>query len=484
MPHWRCTPTSAEKQPAMDSALRDTLHRHGQDHLLQWWPELTEPQRAALTSQLQSLDFEELSQAFHQQTPSSTTPASSLAEQAQPPARVVRVGHDSASQAASEQARQLGDELLRDGRVAVLLVAGGQGTRLDFPKPKGMFPIGPVSGKTLFELLAEQVRARSARAGAPIPYYIMTSDATHADTVAFFESQKFFGLPASDVVFLQQGNMPAFDRSSGQVLLAEKHQLSTSPDGHGGLLAALKRQNLIADMRRRGIEYIFYHQVDNPLVHVAEPEFLGHHAQHNADISTKVVAKLSPDEKMGVVAEVEGQSQMIEYSDLSPEAARRTDANGLPVFWAGNTAIHIFSVSFLERLLAAAIPLPWHRAIKKVPYINSQGDLIKPDTENAVKLERFIFDVLLETRRSLVVEADRAEEFHPLKNKSGEFSPDDVKQHFVARAQRWLESAGVERPAGLPLEISPLYALDEREFVERWRRDPRKSATQAPWHIG
>jgi UDP-N-acetylglucosamine/UDP-N-acetylgalactosamine diphosphorylase len=329
----------------------------------------------------------------------------------------------------------------------------------------------------------EQALARSRKSGAPLPYYVMTSDATHDETVAFFKTQRHFGLPETDVHFFRQGNMPAWDKQSGKLLLADKHLLSTSPDGHGGLLAALSRNKLLDDMRRRGVEYLFYHQVDNPLVSVADPEFLGFHVLHDAEVSTKVVAKLSPEEKMGVVADIDGQSQIIEYSDLPLEAAQRRDERGELMFWAGNTAIHIFNVAFFERLVAAEISLPWHRAVKKVPFVDEQGHLVRPDLENAVKLERFIFDVLLQTRRSLVVEGARDQEFHPLKNKSGEFSPEDVRQKLIARSRRWLEDAGQQLPAGLPLEVSPLYALDAAGFADRWKCEPRERAAEATWHI-
>jgi len=259
----------------------------------------------------------------------------------------------------------------------------------------------------------------------------MTSPATHDETVAFFEQHHYFGLNKSDVHFFRQGNLPATDAASGKLLLAEKHSLALSPDGHGGLLAALSRSGSIADMRRRGVETLFYHQVDNPLCRVCDPAFLGFHALASADVTTKVVAKQSPEEKMGVVVDVDGRSQIIEYSDLPAELTTHRDHTGGYVFWAGNTAIHCFQRAFFDRLLADKTELPLHRAKKKVPFVDDAGNFVKPETENVLKFERFIFDTLPIAGKSLVVEARREQEFYPLKNKTGDFSPELVKEQIL-----------------------------------------------------
>jgi UDP-N-acetylglucosamine/UDP-N-acetylgalactosamine diphosphorylase len=377
----------------------------------------------------------------------------------------VRVPRNQRDLAEWRAARQTGDELLRAGRVGVILVAGGEGTRLGFPHPKGQFPIGPVSGKSLFQLLAEQAVARARIARAAIPYYVMTSPATHDETVAFFESHAFFGLDRGHLHFFRQGTMPAVDRQSGRLLLSAKHELALNPDGHGGILAALDRSNLLDQMRRQNVDFLYYHQVDNPLARVCDPAFLGFHALRQSEVSTKVVAKLAPDEKMGVAVDVDGRTQIIEYSDMPAEVAARRDAHGQLVLWAGNTAMHVFSRSFFDRLRAGRIELPFHRAIKKVPYIDEGGQLANPETENAIKFERFIFDALPLAERSLVVEARREDEFCPLKNKTGDFSPRHVQQSMSRLHGEWLRSAGATLAADLPVEISPLYALDAEELA-------------------
>lgn len=456
------------------SSEHERLRQHHQDHLLRWWNELDSDRRAGLASQFAELDLPLLSRLLAEPAPTAAdeeAPAKK-AHRAVPPAQLVRA-ESGAEHKAWTTARKRGDDLLREGRVGVVLVAGGEGTRLGFPHPKGKFPIGAVSGKSLFQLLAEQVVARSKRAAAPIPYYVMTSHATHDETVAFFETHDYFGMSRGDVKFFRQGRMPAVDRHSGRILLSDRHELALNPDGHGGILAALDRAKLFDDMRRRGIDFLYYHQVDNPLARVCDPAFLGFHAEYDSEVSTKVVAKLAPEEKMGVVVDVDGRSQIIEYSDLPPEVAARRDAQNELLLWAGSTAIHVFNRSFLEQLRDTKAELPFHRAIKKVPYLDDAGKLVEPDTENAVKFERFIFDVLPLAERTLVVEARREDEFCPLKNKSGDFSPEHVQEGLSRLYAGWLAAAGVAVPAGLPVEISPLYALDAEELAGKIDRSQR-----------
>jgi UDP-N-acetylglucosamine/UDP-N-acetylgalactosamine diphosphorylase len=447
--------------------LANHLHSHGQEHVLRFWKDLAPSQQQALQRQIAEIDLAQLAKLVESGESADESPAQ-RALRAVPSAALVRAPRPGKpSPPAWAAARKNGEALLRAGRVGAILVAGGEGTRLGFPHPKGQFPIGVVSGKSLFQVLAEQLMARAKRAGAPIPYYVMTSHATHDETVAFFENHRYFGLDPADVQFFRQGNMPAVERHSGRLLLSEKHELALNPDGHGGILAALDRAHLLEDMHRRGLDYLYYHQVDNPLARVCDPAFLGFHAGRDSEVSTKVVAKLSPEERMGVVVDVDGRTQIIEYSDLPAEVAARRDPHGEILLWAGSTAMHIFNRSFLDRLRDEKTALPFHRAVKKVPFIDEDGRLVEPAAENAVKFERFIFDVLPLARRSLVVEARREDEFCPLKNKAGDFSAEHVQESLSRQYRSWLAAAGVAVPADLPVEISPLYALDAEELAAK-----------------
>ncbi len=453
----------------MPSDLTERLSDAGQPGVMRFWNELDDAGRKRLAEQVASIDLELIRRLYQQHRDSigAGDGSTDAASRAAPPSQLVRQPKSQHEHEEWHRAMQVGEEMLAAGKVAAIVVAGGQGTRLGFDKPKGMFRIGPVSGASLFQILAEQLLARGRRAGCAIPYYVMTSDATHHATEEFFRQQHHFGLDPGDVLFFRQGNMPAVDAATGELLLADRDRLALSPDGHGGLLTALQSSGALADMKRRGIEYLYYHQVDNPTAIICDPALLGWHALQTAEITTKVVAKVSPTERMGVVCDVAGKTQIIEYSDLPESLADTRDASGEPVFWAGNTAIHVMSRTFLDRLCDGQHDLPFHIARKKVPYLDETGRRVDPDEPNAIKFERFIFDALPLATRSLVVEADRSREFNPVKNAEGSDSPATARAALDAIGKAWLRAAGGEVADDAVIEISPLYALDDADVARK-----------------
>ena len=367
------------------------------------------------------------------------------------------------------RAAATGADLLRAGKVAAFLVAGGQGTRLGYDGPKGEYPVTPVKAKPLFQVFAEQLLNHGKTYGKAVPWYVMTSDVNDAPTRAFFEKNDYFGLAKADVFFLVQGMMPAFSMD-GQLLLADKDSLALSPDGHGGSLSALAKSGAIADMKRRGVEHLSYFQVDNPLVHVIDPLFLGLHALSGSQMSTKTIPKANALEKVGNLVVGDGATQVIEYSDLPDELAKQTNPDGSLRFNAGSIGLHALTVEFVEHLnTGGRLKLPWHRAEKKVPYVDPAGTPVKPDKPNAVKLEQFVFDAVPLAKNAMVYTTDRAEEFSPVKNAEGTDSPATSKRDQVRRAARWLAAAGAAVPmAGdepaATVEISPLFAATEQQL--------------------
>jgi UDP-N-acetylglucosamine/UDP-N-acetylgalactosamine diphosphorylase len=437
------------------------LTRHGQEHLLHGWDSLSHDQREGFVGQLAGIDFPELEELFARRN----EPAAVL------PPRDRIAALPVMDETPSAEERRIGEESLRRGEVAALLVAGGQGSRLGFEKPKGMYPVGPVSGATLFQIHAEKVLALSRRYGRPVPLLVMTSPATHDDTEAFFRDNRFFGLPEKQVVFFQQGTMPALDLESGKLLLESPGRLFLSPNGHGGTLTALAETGLLGELKARGIRHVFYFQVDNPLVKVCDPGFLGRHIVVASEASSKVVFKEKPEEKVGVLAVVDGRCGIIEYSDLPAEMAAEREPDGTLRFRAGSPAIHLFSVPFLERVTARGSGLAFHVARKKVEYFDpALGRVVKPERENALKFEKFVFDALPMADRWLAMATGRSEEFAPLKNATGSDTPDDVKRALIALHTRWLIAAGIETN-GHAVEISALCALDEVECIEMIRRE-------------
>ncbi|MEZ6058943.1 MAG: UDPGP type 1 family protein [Planctomycetaceae bacterium] len=455
---------------AEPAELLSILRIHNQQHVLRWWNDLNEAQRSLLTTQIEDVDFETVRRVWSEsssQVAADDNQAAWRADRATAPSSVVRQPVSDSDRAAWQDAVSAGERLLADGSVAVITVAGGQGSRLGFEHPKGMFPIGPVSDRTLFQIFAEQIRARRRRHGGSIPWLIMTSAATHEETIAFFGQHNFFGLPADSVAFFMQGDMPAVDAATGRLLLKDKASLALSPDGHGGIVGALKKSGLLDRLARDEVDYVFYHQVDNPTVIICDPALIGLHHQHKSQMTTNVVRKTSPTERMGVLVDLDGRTEIIEYSELTDEQANRTDGAGQWVFWAGNTAIHIFAREFFEQLTDGRLSLPLHLALKKVPYLDDSGVVVEPEKPNANKFERFIFDALPLAEYRLIVEGDRAREFNPVKNADGSDSPATAKAALNRIGREWLAAAGYHVADDTNVEISPLVALDAAELASR-----------------
>ncbi|MEX0792403.1 MAG: UDPGP type 1 family protein, partial [Pirellulaceae bacterium] len=365
----------------------ELLKQHGQSRLAKYLETCPPDVAERLGAQIDELDLSEL-----QIVADSHGEAARDLDSIEPPP-AFRLG-DENSPIDPANALAAGEALLKDGKVAAILVAGGQGTRLGFDHPKGMFPLGPVSGQTLFQIHFEKLIARGRRYGKTIPLYLMTSPATHAETVEFLQENNRFGLEERDLRIFCQGTMPAIDDTDKQLLLAEPDSLALSPDGHGGMLRALVKTGCLAEMQKRGIEEIYYFQVDNPLAEVCEPELLGFHRLSQSEMSTQVVAKQQPEEKLGILALVDGQLGLVEYSELPDELAQQRDDDGNLKHWAGNIAVHAISVEFLAKVAKQADSLPWHQAHKKVPHLDEQGNLVEPEEPNAIKFVRFIFDLL------------------------------------------------------------------------------------------
>ena len=450
------------------TSIRAKLKDHGQEHLLAFFDELSTSQQQVLLEQIAAIDLaqlDELIQTYVRNKPI-TRPAGSI----QPPPIVpAKPGDVAEHQAAVAR----GHELIKAGKVAAFVVAGGQGTRLGYEGPKGCLEATPVAKKPLFQVFAEQILAASRRCGARIPWYIMTSPAHDVATKAFFRQHSHFGLDAKDVFFLVQGTMPALS-FEGKILLEGKDKLSLSPDGHGGCLRALRLSGALDDMRRRGVEYISYFQVDNPLVRVLDPLFVGLHDLRSAQMSAKALPKRDPFEKLGNFCVVDGKVIVIEYSDMPEDLAVATTEDGRLRFSAGSIAIHILSRSFVEELTTGGqLRLPFHRAEKAVAALDAQGRSVKPDKPNAVKLEMFVFDAMPLARQTVILETVRSEEFSPVKNKDGADSLVSSLHDQIRRAATWLERAGIAVPrdadgqVASPIEISPLLADSAEELKKR-----------------
>lgn len=358
-----------------------------------------------------------------------------------------------------------GDDAYRRGRVGVLMVAGGEGTRLGFAGPKGCFPLAPHSGKSIYQLQAEKVVSLSRRVGRVVPFLVLTSPATDAETRAFFEQNGRFGLAADQLRVFAQGTVPSVDLE-GRPLLAAPGTPLESPDGHGGVFSALVRSGELERLRAGGIEQLVYVQVDNVLAPVDDPELVGFAVSERADVVTKVLEKAHPDERVGHLVRLAGRDRVVEYTELSPEQTRALAPDGAPLLRWGAPAMHSFSVGFLAGLAERGFRLPLHRSAKP---LQAWVDGAVRDVRGW-KYERFVFDLLPEAERTVALEIDRAAEFAPVKNAGGDDSPATAVELMSDEHTRWLEAAGVRvvLPPGARVEISPLYAATRRQFLERW----------------
>ena len=460
-----------------EERLRRLAAEHGQGHVFDRYDPLGAEERGRLLDALEQLDFELISDLRSRVTGDAPPPETPSFR----PPQIFPL------ERAPEQDRRVlesirhGEELLSEGRVGYILVAGGQASRLGSDMPKGCVPVGPVSGRSLFEWHSRRLLAAHRRYGAPTPFYVMTSPVNDAPTREFFEQHAFFGLDPDDVHFFVQGMLPALDHE-GRILLRSSSELFLAPNGHGGVLSALRSSGLLGDARARGIETMSYFQVDNPLARPADAFFLGLHHLEEADMSSKVVAKREPGEKVGVLGRVDGKLGCIEYSDLPDELREARDDDGELLFRAGNIAVHAFALDFLDKITGEELGLPWHLARKSMRVLDGDG---READRDGYKFETFVFDALGLAEKSVTLEVDRALEFSPLKNATGEDSPDTVRRDLCKLFAGWARDASLELPpaddAGVhPVEVDPLLA----ETVEEFRRAaPRAHRTEDGGHL-
>ncbi len=454
----------------------------GQAHVFKWWKDIGDDARERLLEQLSTIDFDELDALYKEHSEGAVPP---LREEIEP-ADTIPVPKSNEQVEAASTAASAGEEAIRAGEVAVFLVAGGQATRLGFDAPKGAFEISPVRKKPIFRLHAEKILALSKKHNAALPFYIMTSETNDSATREFFGENEYFGLDPADIFFFKQEMTPALDLD-GKLILDAKDHIFTNPNGHGGSISSLKSSGALDDMKARGIKRVFYFQVDNVLIKIADPVFLGHHIERGAEMSAKVTPKSGPEEKVGVVCRVGPKLTVIEYSDLPDELRYARNEDGSLMFSGGNIAIHILDVDFVERLNSRRHSLPYHIARKSIPCLDDGGELMNPDGKNGLKFEKFVFDALGEARETVVMEVVRDEEFAPVKNADGEDSPASALEMTQNLYAGWLEAAGATvprnaagAPAG-PIEISPLYALDAVELKEKL---PPSFEVKFPLYLG
>eukprot|EP00051_Salpingoeca_urceolata_P032706 m.16964 g.16964 ORF g.16964 m.16964 type:complete len:484 (+) comp5363_c0_seq1:138-1589(+) len=475
----------------MMDELKAKLTKYGQTHVLAHWDKLMPEEQESLRAELQAVDLEELQRCYTRTMLDS--PVLKLDDVMQPvPSDFM--GH--ASSAPEEQLQKWETEGLRrvsEGKVAALLLAGGQGTRLGSDRPKGMYELKLPSGATLFELQAHRIRRLEQMAAEKfgkqgvVPWYIMTSGATRPATEKFFIENNYFGLDPKNVFLFEQLQIPCLD-NEGKMFLATKSSIARAPDGNGGLYEAMAKFGVLDDMIKRGIEDVHVYCVDNILVKVGDPMFVGFCRDKGAPAGAKVVGKSAPHEKVGVVCLCNGKYQVVEYSEISDQTAEKRNEDGRLTFSAGNIANHYFTVDFLKEACAKHKQLKHHVANKKIPHVGADGRIIKPSEPNGIKMEKFVFDVFQFANDLAVLEVERATGFSPLKNAPGAAKDtlETCQRDLFAMHRAWLRAAGAvfvdaddkELPDEVlsvehQCEISPLVSYGGEGLAERVKACPR-----------
>jgi len=434
----------------------ERVYRFSQEHVFQYWDRLLDSEKIELLNDLSTINFQLLKQIYSHTGNDKKNEFS--------PAPFIPLPVNDNERILFKEAEKKGTAHIREGKVAAFLVAGGQGSRLGFDGPKGKFPVGPVSGKTLFHFHAEKIKASENRYGTKIPFLIMTSRDNHNETEIFFKKNNFFGLDPANIHLFPQNMIPSLDLD-GKLILSETNRVFMNPDGHGGSLTALRTSGALKKLQELKIETISYFQVDNPLVKIIDPVFIGFHVINQADISSKTLKKLYPEEKTGIFVQFSnGTSGIVEYSDMPAEKINAKDANGEILYSSANPAIHLFSLPFISELTDSGnISLPYHVAKKKIAAVvdGSQKEI------TGYKFEKFVFDALPLSAKNVILEVLREEEFAPVKNASGQDSADSAKEMMTALNRKWLSAKGIAIPAGVKeIEISPLAALSPEDLPD------------------
>lgn len=450
--------------------IRARFEAAGQGHVFTFWNQLTEAEREALLAQLEQLDVEHITEIATKTLQKNVSEEQAASEIAGLPAHATDSVVD-ADPAKHQRWYDLGLDLIAKNQVGVVLLAGGQGTRLGSSDPKGCYNVGLPSQKSLFQLQAERIikisQLAQKKAGASqlpvVPWYIMTSGPTKQPTVEFFKTNSYFGLDPANIFFFDQGVLPCLT-PEGKIILESPSKVALAPDGNGGIYNALNRSGVLDDIKKRGVEHVHTYCVDNSLVKVADPTFIGYAAEREVDIATKVVRKRDATESVGLIVSKNNRPAVIEYSEISPELASAKDESdpSLLKLRAANIVNHYYSAKFLLNIPNWTTSyLPFHVANKKIPYVDlSTGELVaKPTKPNGVKLEQFVFDVFprLTFDEFASLEVDRSQEFSPLKNGPGAANdcPETSRHDLLAQAKAWLLKAGASVSVD-EVEVSPL----------------------------
>ena len=382
------------------------LKKYGQEHLLNNFDKLDDIHKERLLEEIENIDFELIRSLYE----STNKKQKKEVDKIEPMEYLDKFKLNEKY----KYYENIGKKAIKEGKLAAVTMAGGQGTRLGHDGPKGTFDIGLDSHKSLFELLCDSLKEEGKKYDVTIPWFIMTSRENNADTIKFFEKHKYFGYQKDkNLFFFVQGELPMID-TEGKILLNEEGLIKQAADGHGGIYESLVKSKMTEKMKSMGIEWVFIGGVDNCLVKMVDPVLMGIAIDKKVTVACKSVVKANPHEKVGVFCKKNGRPNVIEYSEITDEMAEATDDNGELLYGESHILCNLFSVEAVERM--GANPLPYHVAFKKATYMNQNGEIVVPDSPNAYKFEAFLFDAFGVVDEMAILRVKREEEFAPVKN--------------------------------------------------------------------
>lgn len=383
----------------------EKLEKYGQLHVLKYYDELTEEEKAALLKQIEETDLEVVSQCSKKEQLNQKGKISPLSAMQLPEI-----------EAKKEEFMAVGTKAIKEGKVGAVLLAGGMGTRLGSDAPKGVYDIGLTKEVFIFQRLIENLMDVVRLTDTWIHLFVMTSDKNHEATVSFFKEKNYFGYRPEYITFFMQEMAPATDYN-GKIFMEAKHKMATSPNGNGGWFFSMMKWGVVDKIHEAGIEWLNVFAVDNVLQRIADPCFVGATIQTDSDVGSKVVCKNAPDEKIGVICLEDGRPSIVEYYELTEELMNAKDENGAPAYSFGVILNYLFREKALEDIVSKNLPL--HIVEKKIPYLDEKGELIKPEEPNGYKYEQLVLDMIHELNSCLPYEVERNYEFAPIKNKTG-----------------------------------------------------------------
>ena len=394
---------------------KSLLEKYGQTHLLKYYDQLDENQKVSLLKQIGEIDFSLLDLIKNGEK---TVEKGVIT----PLEHAVSIDDIEKNR---EKFTKTGEDAIKQGKVAALLLAGGQGTRLGSDKPKGMYNIGITKDVYIFEMIVRNLMDVVNQTGVWIPLYVMTSEKNNDDTVKFFKDMNYFGYDKDYVDFFVQEMAPAstFD---GKIYLEEKGKVSTSPNGNGGWFISMVKAGLCEKAKKQGVEYINIFAVDNVCQRMADPCFVGAMIKNQYPSAAKVVKKANPEERVGVLCYEDGKPSIVEYYELSDEMRYQKDEQGELAYKDGVILNYLFRIDKLEEIMNNKLNV--HIVKKKIPYVNAKGEIVKPEVENGYKFETLVLDMIHMMDNCLAYEVVREKEFAPIKNKTGVDSVDTAKE--------------------------------------------------------